>query len=60
MNRQEAHDKVKDWIDIPNQETTNVWHFGMVGLHKVIDEIYDNIENNIEKQDTGSDSEEHN
>ena len=44
MDRQEAHDKVKIWIDIPNQENTGVWHFGIVNLHKVIDEIYDNIE----------------
>ncbi len=58
MDRQEAHDKVKDWINIPNQENTGVWHFGIVGLHKVIDEIYDDL--NIEEPDTGSDSEEHN
>ena len=46
ITREEAHKKVKAWIDIDYDDKNNRYdkiHFGKVGLHKVIDEIYDSF-----------------
>lgn len=45
MNREEAHKKVKEWIDEGSKpEKIAKWHYGKVELHRDIDRLYDNFE----------------
>ena len=48
MNREEAHKKVKDWIDEESKPgKIGKWHYGKFELHRDIDRLYDNFEKDL-------------
>ena len=48
MNREEAHKKVKDWIDeVSKPGKIGKWHYGKFELHRDIDRLYDNFEKDL-------------
>ncbi len=43
MTRDEAHNKVIEWIDDLADKPT-AWHYGKIELHRDIDRIFDSLE----------------
>lgn len=43
MTRDEAHNKVIEWID-DLSDKPSTWHYGKIDLHRDIDRIFDSLE----------------